>query len=411
MGPRPLSRLALRILSFAVLLTAMTAAVPAGADQPTRAVAVAAATRVATRLDTPSRFYGPVTTYEAVRAMMARPGMASDLQVVFAEAGIPHLAAEAVRTLTEAVALRDVTVAVGTRLEWMALRTKGTPRIIRSVQWGGRRAFAAYEFEIDDGARGYSFVLPTACANLSLVRVGPSAKAEAAARAAEAKRSDDARRAEDARRADAERLAAERAAADAKRADDARDAAARRVEADRLAEESARRADEAAQAAAAPAPGQRRRIAMFIEGLGGKERRVREYESGAATVIGGRCAALVGGKAGLDLRLGSSNWRLAPAIGFAGNVKRSGDSSLLADGTLDYWIADAGFIGSGVGVWDITHSDTLTGSWLLHAGGRVAGSPDDTQLLIVGEGRMFFDDADDVANNYSVWAGLRVVFR
>jgi hypothetical protein len=42
---------------------------------------------------------------------------------------------------------------------------------------------------------------------------------------------------------------------------------------------------------------------------------------------------------------------------------------------------------------------------------RLARSSGGTGLLIVGEAHQFLDEVDDVANNYAVWAGLRVVFR
>lgn len=408
-------RMFLRASGLALLSAVVVAPVPAVADQaPRSAIAVESGVRIATRLNTPRRFYGPVTNLEAVRAMMARPGMAGDVEAVFQAAGLPHLAPDAVRTLRDATALRSVTMAVGTRMEWMAQRVKGKPDLMRNVQWGGKAAFEAYEFVLDDGARGYTFVLPTACANLALAAVGPSPKAAAAeaARAADARRAE-AERAEAARRAEEERRAAELKAAEARRAEEAaRAEEARRAEAARFAAEEARRAEEARQAAEAAELDRRARVDVFVEALAGKERRVREFERGTTTVVGGQCAALVGGKGGVDVRLGTSGWRLAPAVGVAFNTEESGNSSLFGDLELNYWIGDKGFVGTGAGVWDITHSDTVAGSWLLHAGREIVRSASgNTRLLAVAEGRLFFDEVDDVENNYVVWAGLRVVFR
>jgi hypothetical protein len=240
---------ALRAAAYAagIVLVAGSSSVASPSDrpepQPRSAIAIDAGVRIATRLNTPRRFHGPITSPDAVRAMMAKPGMSNDIEAVFQAAGIPHLAPEAVQVLRDATALRDVTVAVGTRLEWMAQRTRGKPEILRNVQWGGKTAFAAYEFMLDDGARGYTFVLPTACANLSLASVGPSPKAAAAeaARAEAARGAEDARRAEEARLAE-ERRAAELKAADARRAEEARAAEARKAEEARLAADNARRA-------------------------------------------------------------------------------------------------------------------------------------------------------------------------
>ncbi len=403
----------LRATGLALLSAVMVAPLAAADDQsPRRAIAVESGVRIVTRLNTPRRFHGAVTSLEAVRAMMAGPGMPADIEAVFQAAGLPHLAPEAVRSLTDTAGLRSVTVAVGTRMEWMAQRITGKPDLLRNVQWGGRAAFEAWEFTLDDGARGYTFVLPTACGNLALAAVGASPRAAAAeaTRAADARRAE-ADRADAARRADEERRAAELRAAEARRADEARAEAARAEEARRAAD-AARRAEEARQAADAAEVDRRARVDVFLEALGGKERRVREFERGATTVVGGQCAALVGGKGGVDVRLGSSGWRLAPAVGVAFNTEERGNSSLFADLELNYWIGDKGFVGTGVGGWDLTHTDTAAVSWLLHAGREMTRTATgNTRLLVVAEGRLFLDAIDEIENNYVVWAGLRVVFR
>lgn len=373
-------------------------------------ITVESGVRIATRLDTPRRFYGPVPTSDALRAMMARSGMASDIQAVFEAAGLGHLGAEAVQTLTAATGLRNVTVPVGTRLEWMALRERGKPDIIRDLRWGGNAAFEAYEFSLDDGNRGYTFVVPTACANLSLMTVGPSPKAAEAARLAELKRAEDAKRAAEmdaARKAEEARKAeAARKAEEARRAEEAR-----KAEEARVADE-ARRAEDARQAAEAAERDRRAKVDVFLAALGGKERRLRETETRGVTVENGVCAPLVGGKAGLDLRLGTSGWRLAPGLGFAVNTDETGDSSLFGEVELNYWVpSEKGFIGTGVGAWDLTHSDTLAATWLLHAGVELGRTGDDVRWLVVGEGRLFLDQLDAIENNYQFWAGLRIVFR
>ncbi len=408
-----------RALAFAaaalLLATASSSlASPAGPDDQGRAsVAVEPGVHVATRLNTPRRFHGPIPTLDAVRAMIARPGMATDIETVFQAAGLPHLAGEAVALLRAGTGLREVTVAPGTRLEWMAQRRRGRPELLRTVQWGGKTAFAAYEFLLDDGARGYTFVLPTACANLSLARVGPSPKAAAAdaARAEDARRAADAAREAALTRADDERRAAEAKAADARRADEARAAEAKAAGEARRAADEAKRAEEARQAADAAERDRRAKVDVFLAALGGKERRVREVTSGATTTVGGRCAGLVGAKGGVDLRLGASSWRLAPGVGVAVNTRDSDHSSLFGEVELNYWLGDKGFIGTGVGAWDVTHADTRAATWLLHAGREIARSSRDVRLLLAAEGRLFLDETDDIANNYQAWAGLRVVFR
>jgi len=155
-------------------------------------------------------------------------------------------------------------------------------------------------------------------------------------------------------------------------------------------------------------------VDVFFDVLGGKERRVRELEPATAAtpaVVGGRCAGLAGIKAGPDIRLGTAGWRFAPAAGVAFNVRDTDHTSVFGEAELNYWIGDKGFIGVGVGAWDVTHSDTVTGSGLIHFGRELGRTASDVRFLAVGEGRLFFDGRDDIANNYQAWAGLRVVFR
>ena len=54
---------------------------------------------------------------------------------------------------------RPSPIAPGTHIEWMALRRNG-PRIIRNLQWDGRRPFRAFQFEIDDRQNTYTFIVP-----------------------------------------------------------------------------------------------------------------------------------------------------------------------------------------------------------------------------------------------------------
>jgi hypothetical protein len=73
-------------------------------------------------------------------------------------------------------------------------------------------------------------------------------------------------------------------------------------------------------------------------------------------------------------------------------------------------VSGGSFIGTGLSFWDLTRSSTWTPAWLLHFGvplSRSAKHP----VFFIGEGRLFFDHIDDVANNYQIWGGVRVQFR
>ena len=67
------------------------------------------------------------------------------------------------------------------------------------------------------------------------------------------------------------------------------------------------------------------------------------------------------------------------------------------------------FIGTGLSMWDLLHSDTVTPAWLVHFGLPIGNSPVH-QMHFVGEGRLFMRQFDDVANNYQFWGGLRMKF-
>ena len=212
-------------------------------------------------------------------------------------------------------------------------------------------------------------------------------------------------------RAERERLERERAAAAKAEAD-------RRAEEARKAEEAerARLAQEAERARLEQERLARERIDWFVAGFFGKERRVREIETnvsdgrgGFLTTETGQCAPLVGAKVGADIRL-SPEWRMAPAVGVAFNTDESDDTSLFAEVEFNR-VFERSFVGTGIGVWDFTHSDTVAATWLIHAGREIYRQANENRLFLVAEGRLFLNDIDDTANNYQFWGGLRYVIR
>ena len=104
------------------------------------------------------------------------------------------------------------------------------------------------------------------------------------------------------------------------------------------------------------------------------------------------------------------NLIIAPAVGVAFNLDDSERTSVFVDAELNYTFTNGGFIGTGLGVWDVFDDGTV--NLLLHAGAPVARYPDGrSRLLFVIEGRLFFDEFDNIDNNYQFWGGLRYVFR
>jgi hypothetical protein len=160
---------------------------------------------------------------------------------------------------------------------------------------------------------------------------------------------------------------------------------------------------------------------FFFDVLGGKDRRVRPVGdrmtrdgSNALADAGldaefAQCSPLLGLKFGLAKRF-QNDWELGAAIGVALSLVTADDKvrahQMFLDVEANKYLGGGAFVGTGISLWDFTHSDTLTPAWLLHAGVPLGHHP----IYLVGEGRLFLDNADDVRNNYLLWAGLRARF-
>ena len=144
------------------------------------------------------------------------------------------------------------------------------------------------------------------------------------------------------------------------------------------------------------------RWSVLTDVMAGLERRWREE------FPRDRSAPLVGGKAG-PAYLIRRNVELAAAVGVAFNTRDTDNTSLYADVELN-WLGDRGLFGVGVGLWDFTHSDTITGDLLIHGGVNLPWKTGRYPVAWLIEGRLFFDHADMPDNNYLVWTGLRFHF-
>jgi len=138
---------------------------------------------------------------------------------------------------------------------------------------------------------------------------------------------------------------------------------------------------------------------FFIDGYGGKERMIREE------FPNGRCAPLLGVKFGVTPLL-ADNVELEAAIGGKINLRDGDNSSIFGDVAINGLIGDRNsYFGGGVSFWDLTLDDTRTVAALVHFG---IGLTDSGRVQFAGEGRVPFDQFDDVENNYMWWLGLRV---
>jgi hypothetical protein len=399
---------------MAVSLTALAALLGTtdAAAQTRRPAASSAAVqpadgyRVARRLGGSTSFYTPTLTDAAsLKRMAGSKGIEADIRKMLGDAGISGTADGVIKMLSGGTttvvggscadanpvegSVVECDFMPGGTMEWMAHRPNvrrgdRAPVALTKVQWGGRSAFKAFLFRVTSNDRVYTFIVPKPCGNLALVSA-----------------------------TDVPRPPAVQAQAPAPPPPPPPPAPAPAP---------------AAQAAppppppappAPPAP-EARPFSFFVDALGGKDRRVRPI--GDRTTVNGnpvvagtaadfaQCSPLFGVKVGLAKRF-ENNWELAGAAGVAFSLVRDDDKvrehQVLLDVEANKYLDNGVFVGTGLSLWDITHSDTFTPAWLLHVGVPVGGGPNHRVHLLV-EGRMFLDNADNVRNNYQAWAGVRI---
>ena len=121
-------------------------------------------------------------------------------------------------------------------------------------------------------------------------------------------------------------------------------------------------------------------------------------------------ADVFGVKAGLIKPL-SDAWSLFGQIGY---LDRDGvsdrlvysDDTIFVDVGIDRNIGK-GFVGAGVGYWNLADSEYDDVSLFLHGGVGLGSS----NFQIYGEGRVFGDELDDIENNNLVTGGVRYLFK
>ena len=240
----------------------------------------------------------------------------------------------------------DVMLPIGTTFEWMGVRrrTTGQADTVTALRWGGDAPVDAYSIETVADGNTYTFVIPKVCCNLAmLTQVSPAPVEEVAEAVAEAP----------------------------------------------------------------AAPGVLPFIAPFI----GYEDRVRDecpedpgeaYGDGHQTQNDG---AIAGAILGLLKPLNDKTSLLAQ-IGGAYNFDDSTHSTAFADLGLNQKIGQNGFIGGGVGIWDINDSDNTDGSFFIQGGVNAFDFSKGTAQWFA-EARALFDEPGD---NTIFMTGLRFIF-
>ncbi|GJL80811.1 MAG: hypothetical protein DHS20C01_04450 [marine bacterium B5-7] len=126
---------------------------------------------------------------------------------------------------------------------------------------------------------------------------------------------------------------------------------------------------------------------------------IHDEDSGLAGLLGG-----------ILIPLGESRNNLLFEVGAAANLNESKWSSLFADIGVDFGVGERGFIGTGIGVWDINASESRDLNVYLQ-GGRDAWDWGGHTVQWFVQGRVFLDndDVEDIGTDYAVLAGLRVI--
>lgn len=345
---------------------------------------------------TTALYKSPLTTVANLKRMADDPKASANIRTVLGQAGLPELADGVVAALTAANTsvtrgdCRDETPADGAIVEcevhpgqllhWMAYRPKGGTKVglLRDMRWAGQKPFQAYLFRVTKNNRAYTFVVPKDCGNLSLLGVQ---------------------------------------------------------------EEPTRLALAVPPPAPPPPPppppspppppppvllpppppppplamqvppsASAKGSPLFFDGLVGKDRRVRPIEGTDQEYA--QCSPLIGLKIGVAKRY-TNNWELAGAFGLAISLVNADDkvreNELFADVEANKYLSGGSFIGTGLSLWDLSHSDTFTPAWIIHAGLPLAKNATHPVYFLV-EGRLFFDQLSDVQNNYLIWGGVRVHF-
>lgn len=377
----------------------------------------------ARRLGGTTSFYRPpLANVAGIRRMAAARGIAGDIRAVLADSGIPETSDAVVALLsgvtssvrgglcTEATPGDGVLVECdfqpGATLEWMAYRPniqKGDPRPgrLQRFRWAGKDPFAAFLFRVTNNGRIYTFVLPKPCGNLSLMSVTDIRPAVAPALVA--------------------------APAPVPPPAPAAPAPAR-VPAPPPAQAPAPVPPPALAPAPVPTPAPAvRATSFFVDGLIGKERRVRPI-AGRSTVDGSRvvgnagvsnadfaqCSPIIGAKIGVAKRV-LNDWEIAGAAGVAFSLVNDGhrvrQHAFLVDAEVNNYRKNGIFLGTGLSVWDVTRSDAVTPAWMGHFGVPLGTHPAHPVYFLV-EGRLPLRKfkMEEVPNNYQFWGGVRVHF-
>ena len=381
-----MSRILLRLLvTGSTVLVLLIASAPSATAQDSSAVVV----QDIHRLGGSTAFFRPaLTTAGSLKRMSDDPRTVANIRNVLEQAGLASVADQVVTAFAGAGTsftggvcadatpqdgvIVECDVRPGQTLQWMAYRPRGTaPALLRNVRWAGAQPFRAYLFSVTEGDRTYTFVVPKVCGNVSLLHMEERPRAAAVVAPAFVP------------------PPPPPPVPPPVAAPVVAETPAPREEP--MSEQTAFQPAPAAMAVSSPL--------FFADGLFGKERRVRPIDSGLEA---GQCSPLAGVKLGVAKRF-QNDWEIAGAVGVAISLVTADDktreNALFVDVEANKYVGGNVFLGVGLSLWDVTHSDTMTPAALVHMGLPLAPHAKWPVYFLV-EGRAFFDGVDDLANNY-----------
>jgi hypothetical protein len=145
---------------------------------------------------------------------------------------------------------------------------------------------------------------------------------------------------------------------------------------------------------------------IFVGGYFGKERLTHDEASDHEDITPfaefSRCAPQVGFEVGVQPKIGD-NAEFEAALGVKIPFEDDAHTTLFADAAVNR-LASRGFFGGGISWWDIGKDSTGVG--LLLQGGFDLDN--DGKWQLVGQTRVpFFNQFDNIENNYQFWGGIR----
>jgi hypothetical protein len=408
-----------RVLSSFVMAAAavMAARVPAGAQTRRAATTPRPSTRSADgyvnarRLGGSTAFHKPpLTDLDSLRRMARTRSIQADIRKVLNDSGVGRTADEVVAALSNGAAapgaglcadmkptdgaLAQCDFAIGSTMEWMAYRPNAargdrTPGRLEKVRWAGPAVFKAFLFRITSDDKVYTFVVPKTCGNLALMSVSNVERA---------------------------------ATAPVPTPPPTPPPAPRPAPTPPPAPPAPAPAQAPPAAQVVPPPAPAGYGPFFVDAYAGKDRRVRptgDRTSGNGNPVianagageFAQCSPLVGVAIGVRKRY-QNDWELTGSAGIGFSLVTDDlkvhENEVFIDVEGHKYLGRA-FVGTGISLWDVTHSDTFTPAWLFLFGVPLGDQPN-PRTYFVGEARWLLDHADDISNNYQFWAGVRVKF-